>query len=235
MPFGEVERAVNAEIAGQQGEGGTTIIENGLMIVAGWAADPQATAPVKRVEVFIDGSKIGNAQLEGLRQDIVDRYPERPDFLPSGWYFIVRLPPLTITTHQVTAVAVGIEKNPGDPERPTLLEPPRTITIAAKPPRPGPALSVIRDTIRQAQGEPQSTTLQITWQPGVTPDGYTIVKGELDSPAPKGVIELHLVPGTYLARIRTGNHSTLWRWTVPIWPPLTPPLKIADLNPQQQP
>ncbi len=96
-PFGYVDTATDIN-------GNTTIPYNGNVIVSGWAADNEDTAPVTKVEIFIDGKLAGTATLGGDRADVAT-YFNNPAFLKSGWTATIGLASYGAGPHTVSAVA----------------------------------------------------------------------------------------------------------------------------------
>lgn len=69
---------------------------------AGWAADQEDTAPVTKVEIRLDGTLLGNATLNLVRNDIAVAHPT---WVNSGYSFNFTVPKLSNTIHTVTATA----------------------------------------------------------------------------------------------------------------------------------
>jgi len=57
---------------------------NGNLYAAGWAADPEEGAPVKKVELYIDGKRIGEATTGIERKDVAEHFKDFK-WLKSGW------------------------------------------------------------------------------------------------------------------------------------------------------
>src|SRR5207248_439080 len=80
-------------------DGGTTVAQNAVVHISGWAADKEDGAPVARVQVLLDGVAIGNATLGLSRPDVTN-------YLNSGWaldyiqcYPARRSPDLTVVAY----------------------------------------------------------------------------------------------------------------------------------------
>ncbi len=65
------------------------------VVVKGWAADRVRGAPVKRVEIIVNGEVIGSTSDFFERPDVVWRM-NRPDFKRSGWAIKGKLPQLEV-------------------------------------------------------------------------------------------------------------------------------------------
>jgi hypothetical protein len=96
-PFG------NLDWAGDQKNGATTIPSADVLAVVGWAADGTDGAPVKQVQVSIDGSLVGSASLGSARADVAAAFGAR--FINSGWSFVYAASYMAAGTHTVSAVA----------------------------------------------------------------------------------------------------------------------------------
>ncbi len=90
--------------------------------VAGWAADLEDGAPVKQVQVLIDGTAVGNATLGIARTDVAKAY-NNPAWTNSGWSFTYSSNTLTTGTHTITAVVID------SANATTTLVPAKTITV----------------------------------------------------------------------------------------------------------
>jgi hypothetical protein len=97
-PFGVLDKAVDATT------GTSTVSRTDNLLVVGWAVDPQDLAPVRQVQILIDGSVVGNATLGLFRKDVSTAF-NNPAFLHSGWTFTYAATGLSVGTHTVSAVA----------------------------------------------------------------------------------------------------------------------------------
>jgi hypothetical protein len=75
-----------------------------LMDVAGWAADSISGAPVRMVEIAIDGKPLAKASL-GIERKDVARAMQRPDYLKSGWFSRIDVSGLSSGPHTLTVLA----------------------------------------------------------------------------------------------------------------------------------
>jgi hypothetical protein len=83
----------------------STVTESQSIIISGWVGDPQDGAPVKQVQVLMDGTAIGNATLGSTRTDVAAVHPT---YLKSGWTFTYSAAKLA-GPHTFTAVAYDNE------------------------------------------------------------------------------------------------------------------------------
>jgi phospholipase C len=74
------------------------------MVVAGWAADREDGSPVAKVQVYLDGTYVGNATLGYTRQDVANGYNNQ-NYVRSGWELDYNIGNLAGGSHQFTAVA----------------------------------------------------------------------------------------------------------------------------------
>jgi hypothetical protein len=86
--------------------GNGTVTKGDTLLVAGWAADTAAAAPVQSVTVLVDGNSVGTATLGIARPDVAN-YSGRSDYTNSGWSFQMSTSTLGIGQHTVTATAAG--------------------------------------------------------------------------------------------------------------------------------
>ena len=77
--------------------------EGGFVEVIGAAVDLGKGAPVKKVELLLDGSPRGIVSLGGYRPDVLVHFA-RPDYLWSGWRGTATLEEIWPGTHTVSAV-----------------------------------------------------------------------------------------------------------------------------------
>jgi hypothetical protein len=96
-PFG------NLDWVGDQKNGATTIPSADVVAVVGWAADGTDGAPVKQVQVSIDGTAVGTASLGAARADVAAAFGAR--FTNAGWSFVYAAGYLSTGSHTVSAVA----------------------------------------------------------------------------------------------------------------------------------
>ena len=99
LPFGWLDNALNAA------NGTGSVAQGGTLSIVGWAVDVHDGAPVSKVQVFIDGSLIGNATLGDPRPDVASAF-SNPAYTNSGWHLSYQVPnTLSVGQHTVTAVA----------------------------------------------------------------------------------------------------------------------------------
>ncbi len=70
---------------------------NGVLTVVGWALDWEGVA---KVEIWVDGRKIGDASYGGIRLGVTSRYPGYPDSLAPGFAFDLDTRPFVNGLHQ---------------------------------------------------------------------------------------------------------------------------------------
>ena len=92
---------------------------------------------------------------------------------------------------------------------------------------PGPSLTLIQDTLRDARGNPASGSLLISWSAGVSPEGSTISAGRMQVLLLNGAISLSLVPGEYQVGFQTTGVTKTETWVVPAGPG---PFTIAQIQ-----
>src|SRR5664280_1486861 len=97
-PFGSVDQVVDSST------GSTTVSHADNLLVRGWAADIQDNAPVKQVQILVDGTAIGNATLGGARPDVATAL-NNAAYTNSGWTFTYAALSLSVGTHTVSVVA----------------------------------------------------------------------------------------------------------------------------------
>lgn len=76
---------------------------NGVIYAAGWAADDEDGAPIKKVIIFIDGKESGTARLGLERKDVAEHF-KNSNWLQSGWEFKGRIT-LDKGKHKLYAIA----------------------------------------------------------------------------------------------------------------------------------
>jgi hypothetical protein len=120
-PFGSLDSAMGATSKS------ATMLSNDTLSVLGWAADVQDGAPVRQVQILIDGVLAGNGTLGGARPDVAT-YFKNPAYANSGWSFNYAANTLSAGQHTVSAVATdsfGIS---------TTLDKASFTTVALPPP-----------------------------------------------------------------------------------------------------
>ncbi|MEO8276243.1 MAG: hypothetical protein ABI639_08475 [Thermoanaerobaculia bacterium] len=80
----------------------TTLIA-GVTNVFGWALDPEG---ISGVQVWLDGTFVGDAETGIFRPDVLAYYPGFPDSLGAGWRFFLDTTQTSNGLHHVQAVAV---------------------------------------------------------------------------------------------------------------------------------
>jgi RHS repeat-associated protein len=98
------------DFAKNNGNGGSSIPQGGIIFAGGWAIDNEDGAPVAKVEVLLDGNVIGLATLGRSRPDVAAAY-NRPDFTNSGWDFTGSIGFVAPGTHMITALAYDSSGN----------------------------------------------------------------------------------------------------------------------------
>ena len=81
------------------------LVTGGHVAVIGFAVDETDGAPVRKIELTLDGSIHGEASLMGLRPDVLAHFA-RQDYLWSGWKATASLDGVPPGTHSVDIVAV---------------------------------------------------------------------------------------------------------------------------------
>ncbi|MBP1748699.1 MAG: repeat-associated core domain protein [Deltaproteobacteria bacterium] len=64
--------------------------EKGVFTGAGWSADKEEGAPLKKVLVYVDGKAVGEANIAD-RPDVANAFKD-DRFLKSGWLISARIP-----------------------------------------------------------------------------------------------------------------------------------------------
>jgi hypothetical protein len=98
-PVGNLDQVVDS-VTGTQ-----PVSSTGTLFASGWAADYQDNGPAKQVQIFIDGSAVGNATLGASRPDVASAY-SKSSWSTSGWTFTYPGSSLAIGNHTLSAVAV---------------------------------------------------------------------------------------------------------------------------------
>jgi sugar lactone lactonase YvrE len=95
----------NLEAAEDSTTQSTTVLQTDLLYVAGWVVDATDGAPLKNVEVYVDGNVVGTPTLGIARPDVAAAF-NNPAYLNSGYQFYYSAAALIPTTHSVTVVAI---------------------------------------------------------------------------------------------------------------------------------
>jgi len=74
---------------------------SGAFPVLGWALD--ADGKIERVEILVDGRKVGDAKLGGFRPDVGELYPEIPGAATSGFILWLDASGINSGRHQIAA------------------------------------------------------------------------------------------------------------------------------------
>ena len=81
---------------------------------------------------------------------------------------------------------------------------------------PGPSLRLIQDKLVNADGSAVSATLQISWQPSISTDGFAVAAGLQTIRLIKGSFSVNLAPGSYQVKYILQNGSQRKEtWVVP--------------------
>jgi hypothetical protein len=81
---------------------------------------------------------------------------------------------------------------------------------------PGPSVRLIQDKLSNADGSAVSGTLEISWPPNVTTDGFTLAGGKQTIRLARGAFSVNLAPGTYQVKYILQNGSQRKEtWVVP--------------------
>jgi hypothetical protein len=83
-----------------------TPVAGGKVVVGGWAADRVAGAPVRKVEVLLDGKVVATANLGVERPDVVKAIG-RDSYARAGWNAVLDLAGVAPGRHAVSAMAFG--------------------------------------------------------------------------------------------------------------------------------
>jgi hypothetical protein len=93
---------------------------------------------------------------------------------------------------------------------------------------PGPSLRLIQDRLVNADGSAVSGTLQISWQPSVSTDGFALAGGMQAIPLARGSFSVNLAPGSYQVKYILQNGSQRKEtWVVPSG---SGPFRIAQVR-----
>lgn len=90
-----------------------------------------------------------------------------------------------------------------------------------------PSLRLIQDMLKTADGGNVSGSIEISWDAGTTPDGFTLAKGKLVAAIVNGVFSVSLAPGKYTATYFIGALRQKETWVVPASPG---PFTIAQIK-----
>lgn len=82
-----------------------TFTTGGFVALTGFAVDSAQGAPVRKIEITLDGKLNGEASLMGLRPDVLKSFA-RADYLWSGWSGTISLREVRAGKHTLQAVAV---------------------------------------------------------------------------------------------------------------------------------
>ena len=93
---------------------------------------------------------------------------------------------------------------------------------------PGPSLRLIQDKLVNADGSAVSATLQISWQPSVSTDGFAVAGGAQAIQLTKGSFSINLAPGSYQVKYILQNGSQ--RQEAWIVPSSAGPFRIAQVR-----
>ncbi|HEX2164935.1 MAG TPA: Ig-like domain-containing protein [Thermoanaerobaculia bacterium] len=92
----------------------------GVVMVTGWAIDPEGIA---RVEIWVDGQRVGDATLGFSRPEVATDHPGLPGFDSAGWTFALDTRGLSDGPHQMQVVVVDdLGRATVVGERPFLVE-----------------------------------------------------------------------------------------------------------------
>jgi surface antigen len=151
-------------MAGDQVTGSPAIAAGRVLAVIGWAADPQDGAPVKQMQVLIDGAVVGNAGLNQARPDVASAYG-KPAYTNSGWSFVYAAGYMSGGTHTVSAIAtdsLGLSTTLGT----------KTITVANQP--PFGSLDMVGDQLNGSSTIPQADVVAIVGWAADTQQGAPV-------------------------------------------------------------
>lgn len=91
-----------------------------------------------------------------------------------------------------------------------------------------PSIRVVQDRLVNADGTGAAGTLQVSWTPGVSPDGFPIAGGRLVVRLNNGGFNISLTPGSYQVKyILAHGQQRSETWNVPNAPG---PFRIADVK-----
>ena len=90
-----------------------------------------------------------------------------------------------------------------------------------------PSVRLIQDRLVNADGSATAGTLQISWAPGMSQDGFAIAGGKLAVRLNNGGFTLALTPGTYQVKYVLARSQRSETWIVPN---SAGPFKIAQIK-----
>jgi len=93
---------------------------------------------------------------------------------------------------------------------------------------PGPSLRLIQDTLVNADGSAVSASLQISWQPSISTDGFAVAGGIQTIQLTEGSFSVNLAPGAYQVKYILQNGSQ--RKETWIVPSSSGPFRIAQVR-----
>ncbi|MGZ4814870.1 MAG: alkaline phosphatase family protein [Terriglobales bacterium] len=96
-PFGFQDSALGPD-------GTSSVPQNQVLTVQGWAADKIDGAPVSRVVLYIDNKQVGTATLGFARPDIAKQFNDQR-YLYSGWKFTYNVGDMALGNHTVASIA----------------------------------------------------------------------------------------------------------------------------------
>ena len=87
---------------------------SGVFPVTGWAIDNVVNigTPISTVQVFVDGTRVGNAAYGASRPDVCIVYPGRPNCPSVGYAFYIDSSTLTPGAHTIMVSAVDTDPTP---------------------------------------------------------------------------------------------------------------------------
>ncbi len=93
---------------------------------------------------------------------------------------------------------------------------------------PGPSLRLIQDKLVNADGSAVSGTLQISWQPNISTDGFAVAGGKQAIRLARGSFSVNLAPGSYQVTYILQNGSQ--RKEIWVVPGSSGPFQIAQVR-----
>ncbi|MFA9398539.1 MAG: Ig-like domain-containing protein [Clostridiaceae bacterium] len=84
------------------------VIENKDVIVSGWATD---SSGIKKIDIFLDNVKIGEANYGSLRLDVNKVFPGYPSGNNSGYSYIINMDMVSTGKHQLKVISTGNSGN----------------------------------------------------------------------------------------------------------------------------
>jgi hypothetical protein len=93
-------------------KGGSEVGRDGQVLIQGWAATPEGSPPIDRIEVKVEGQIVGNPTIECIpREDLAQRFGR--DARHSGWQVTADLRDIEEVTGPVD-IAVEAVDSDGD-------------------------------------------------------------------------------------------------------------------------